>query len=527
MLAAQQPAFGLILDKIFISHIISSILKLKGVNMNDSLKENKTPQQDNTNQKLDANTMSQVFALINPQGILQELDVKSNDATSTHIQGIAKHGNHIFVSSSVGTGSLEMMQIDGSSSISVDVYNGLEGQRSHFGGFQTIGHNILVGCEDSKGSDIQLFPFNSGGLNDPIEIKNLSSNTRKAGSVGIANVRFPDEDEDCYVAAICHSDEEIYFYYSEPGVSLNADTEFKCVSWNSKYANRSGWSPDSNWSGYVNAISLVTEQGENGDNLYFIGMREDSSGRDQIDLFTVNISALQQDFSADLLKRIDNLHAYAHDGVHFRWGASVSVIQLPSSDNTMQFGMELIATEKNSREPNKTHGNIFNSMSLEEYCNLTADNIAKGDCKERLNDMEDAVKLIRPDIKWQLIVSHTSGYDNWTFSLHNSDLYIKTGWHHGYCYVVFNSGANANISPQLFDETIANSIANITAQAGCKDKCVTFMSQLNALNNSAFWCTLIKRSPGGFDNWAYLRRSDESIYYKEWIDDYCYVAWGK
>lgn len=152
----------------------------------------------------------------------------------------------------------------------------------------------------------------------------------------------------------------------------------------------------------------------------------------------------------------------------------------------------------------------------------------KGDCKSRLHTIRTALsgdsKTIGYDAAWNAIVCETQGSENWGFSIHGSKLYAKSAWIDDRCYVLFTSkGSTGN---KVNKDDFIQLMKNIpTTNQKCTDQAKAIMQKLRNEYPNNRWCVIVKKSPGGSDNWEYGAHYYHECIYKEWKDGYCHVAW--
>ena len=269
-----------------------------------------------------------------------------------HHQGIAKRDGYVVFTSSgplshvapPGTtpgedyGYIASGKIDKEGHLKEVVEHGI-GAAHHPGGIQTIGDWVVVpvagypsGWSSKRKSEIRFYKY-KGEIHEERQLTICREGN--AGSVGITN--YGKDGDERYLLATLPKDNEVHFYWTQPGVPLS---DKDC-----RFSGPKQWKPSGKvaeiWKGYNNNCSLVAD--EEG-NIYFIGL-EKKEDHDYADLYKVCID-VNKECEAPKLSYIGSFKFKLKDGPmssisfkdgpSFRWAASVLVT---SSDN-----VELIAS---------------------------------------------------------------------------------------------------------------------------------------------------------------------------------------
>ncbi|WP_257451479.1 phosphatidylinositol-specific phospholipase C domain-containing protein [Archangium lipolyticum] len=144
------------------------------------------------------------------------------------------------------------------------------------------------------------------------------------------------------------------------------------------------------------------------------------------------------------------------------------------------------------------------------------------EARDRVIEARSFLSHVLPGVNWHVLVSGTSGSDNWGYTVQHHGLYQKSEWINGYCHVAFGTvSSDSTVSDSLLASYVDGAIGGLSGNAEQR------AAQLGSLVRARFpfqsWSVLVKRAPGGFDNWAY---SVGGTQYQRWSGDYAYAVWG-
>ncbi|OJT20209.1 hypothetical protein BO221_32780 [Archangium sp. Cb G35] len=149
---------------------------------------------------------------------------------------------------------------------------------------------------------------------------------------------------------------------------------------------------------------------------------------------------------------------------------------------------------------------------------------ADGDDKarDRLIEARTFLEHKLPGMYWHVIVSGTQGGDNWGYSASHHGLYQKSDWVDGYSHVAFNTlSADSAVSESFLASYIDGQVGSLSGSA--ENRAAQLASRVRARFPFQSWTVLVKRTPGGFNNWAYTYWG---AHYMRWHGDYAYAVWG-
>jgi len=159
---------------------------------------------------------------------------------------------------------------------------------------------------------------------------------------------------------------------------------------------------------------------------------------------------------------------------------------------------------------------VFNNISY----GLHADGDDKA--RDRLIEARTFVEGKLPGMYWHVIVSGTPGGDNWGYSTTHYGLYRQSDWVDGYSHVAFNTLSNDSaVSESFLAGYVDGQIASLSGSA--ENRAAQLATRVRARFPFQYWTVLVKRTPGGFNNWAY---SQWGAHYMRWQGDYAYAVWG-
>ncbi|HEX5754038.1 MAG TPA: phosphatidylinositol-specific phospholipase C domain-containing protein [Archangium sp.] len=149
---------------------------------------------------------------------------------------------------------------------------------------------------------------------------------------------------------------------------------------------------------------------------------------------------------------------------------------------------------------------------------------ADGDDKARDRVIEARTFLDHklPGMYWHVIVSGTPGGDNWGYSATHYGLYRHSDWVDGYSHVAFNTlSSDSAVSESFLASYVDGQLGSLSGTA--ENRAAQLASRVRARFPFQYWTVLVKRTPGGFDNWAYTWWG---AHYMRWYGDYAYAVWG-
>ena len=230
------------------------------------------------------------------------------DTLASHAQGIARYGRLRYVTHSDKKSAAGVLIVVRDKQIITQIHlppRTLDNQAlNHAGGIQRIGRFLVMPLEPMADAAVSLLTFwDLGNPEAPCEIEALAipSNTRKAGSAGIANVG-SGTAERWYVAAC---DNGHITVYSSPAFPAKPFTLAFEDSLRHSYES----------------VCLV---GDRLNKLYALAFRREHAivGRDLIDVFTIDV----QKGKLNPIKRLHQITSGTLKGdVHFRWGAGIDI----------------------------------------------------------------------------------------------------------------------------------------------------------------------------------------------------------
>jgi hypothetical protein len=191
----------------------------------------------------------------------------------------------------------------------------------HAGGIQLIGDYLVIGVEDNqhkRRSQIQFWdvsrPF-FPRLRSPLTIKRQSTIPKDmtAGAVGIVRC------DRHHVLVVANWDARDLDIYRSNGLALSDDAcRFSLARrWSFIQAQKQAWQPNRAWESYQ-AINLIADRSSK---IYLLGFATDATGRDVIDLFSLD---LHQD-SPRILQKISRKRVKLQEDAHFRSAGGISI----------------------------------------------------------------------------------------------------------------------------------------------------------------------------------------------------------
>lgn len=162
------------------------------------------------------------------------------------------------------------------------------------------------------------------------------------------------------------------------------------------------------------------------------------------------------------------------------------------------------------------------TFDFNRYVRIKAHSM-EGGCQKRANEMKAFMSHCLPNEDINVIVSHTPGGNNWGYAVTHSTYYIKTEWINRYCYVVFSSPQKNLTKPNK--DAFKHTVEIIPAYSSCIARAKAIHSGLKERFPNSEWASLVKKKPGGADNWAHIPQVDGDYYWSKWLGDYCHVAW--
>jgi hypothetical protein len=244
-----------------------------------------------------------------PQRHTSEIDIIASphtDVVESHVQGVVRKDTfYLMTHSDVHADAGLLIVADATknaTTIPLTVPPIAGAALNHPGGCQLIGDYLLVPFEAVHHDVSRISFFDVSDPARPSELSRpapITRTDRKAGAAGVANVTI-DGTEFWYLAA--YDNGRVDVYRSE-GHAF-PDTEFGLVF--------TRQIPD----GYE-SFCLFAEQSNQ---LFGIGFRRDSLGRDKGDLYHVHLDTQQ-------LELLESTHFFANvwRNVHFRWGAGIDI----------------------------------------------------------------------------------------------------------------------------------------------------------------------------------------------------------
>ncbi|OJH40080.1 phosphatidylinositol-specific phospholipase C [Cystobacter ferrugineus] len=144
------------------------------------------------------------------------------------------------------------------------------------------------------------------------------------------------------------------------------------------------------------------------------------------------------------------------------------------------------------------------------------------EARDRLLEARTFLNHTLPGMSWHVIVSGTSGSDNWGYTVQHHGLYQKSDWINGYSHVAFNTlTSDSAVSASLLQSYVDGQLGGLSGSA--ENRAVQLAERVRARFPFQSWSVLVKRAPGGFDNWAY---EPWGAHYMRWQGDYAYAVWG-
>ncbi|WP_434386981.1 phosphatidylinositol-specific phospholipase C domain-containing protein [Melittangium boletus] len=142
--------------------------------------------------------------------------------------------------------------------------------------------------------------------------------------------------------------------------------------------------------------------------------------------------------------------------------------------------------------------------------------------RDRLIEARAFVEHKVPGVYWHVIVSGTPGGDNWGYSATHNGLYRQSDWVDGYSQVAFHTTSNDSaVSEGFLASYVDGQVGGLSGSA--ENRASQLASRVRARFPFQNWTVLVKRAPGGFNNWAY---SQWGAHYMRWHGDYAYAVWG-
>jgi len=261
---------------------------------------------NNANPKV--GTALDVFKAI-PQRHTSEIEIIATphtDVVESHVQGVVRKGNFYLITHSDVHADAGLLLIadatKNATTMPLKVPSIGGAALNHPGGCQLVGDYLLVPFEAVHQNVSRISFFDVSDPATPAELSRpapITRTDRKAGAAGIANVTV-DGTEFWYLAAYDNGRMEIY----RSDGNAFPDTEFGLVFTKQL--------PD----GYE-SFCLFAEQSNQ---LFGIGFRRDSLGRDKADLYHIHLDTEQ-------LELFESTHFFANvwRNVHFRWGAGLDI----------------------------------------------------------------------------------------------------------------------------------------------------------------------------------------------------------
>ncbi|ATB31012.1 phosphatidylinositol-specific phospholipase C domain-containing protein [Melittangium boletus] len=159
---------------------------------------------------------------------------------------------------------------------------------------------------------------------------------------------------------------------------------------------------------------------------------------------------------------------------------------------------------------------VFNNISY----GLHGDGDDKA--RDRLIEARTFVEGKLPGMYWHVIVSGTPGGDNWGYSTTHYGLYRQSDWVDGYSHVAFNTlSSDSAVSESFLASYVDSQLGGLSGSA--ENRAAQLATKVRARFPFQYWTVLVKRTPGGFNNWAY---SQWGAHYMRWQGDYAYAVWG-
>ncbi|MGH9140889.1 MAG: hypothetical protein ACRD2I_07085, partial [Vicinamibacterales bacterium] len=260
----------------------------------------------NTNPKV-SNALD-VFNAV-PQKHTSEIEILGKphtDVVESHVQGVAKKGDHYLLTHSDvhGESGLLLVSDDAKTTqtIPLPVPSIAGAVLNHVGGCQLIGDYLVIPFEAVTHNVSRVSCFNVSVPGQPVELSKpapIKRDDHKAGAAGIANVTV-DGTELWYLAAYDNGRVDIY---GSDGHAF-PDTEFSCLFTTS----------------IPNGYESLCLFAETSNQLFGIGFRRDSLGRDKGDLYRVHLDTR-------CLELLESNHFVTNGlrNVHFRWGAGIDI----------------------------------------------------------------------------------------------------------------------------------------------------------------------------------------------------------
>ncbi|WP_233261450.1 phosphatidylinositol-specific phospholipase C domain-containing protein [Vitiosangium sp. GDMCC 1.1324] len=161
-------------------------------------------------------------------------------------------------------------------------------------------------------------------------------------------------------------------------------------------------------------------------------------------------------------------------------------------------------------------GTAFNNVSYGFHSD------GDDEARDRVLEARAFVNHVLPGVYWHVLVSGTPGGDNWGYSVTYQGLYRQSDWSDGYSHVAFSTVSSDSAVSESF---LASYVDGVLSGLGgtAEQRAAQLASLVRARFPFQSWSVLVKRAPGGFDNWAY---SAWGAQYMRWYGDYAYAVWG-
>ena len=288
-------------------------------------------------------SISDIFNGISPNAHEKSFSIKDNlDFSSLqggHLQGIqnTKKGEYIISGSSNEMAYLLLVNQNGHIYELVDITENSAPEKethiifNHASGFQLVDNHIVLGLEkkgDQKsGSVVNAYDLNGNRTHRLVTRNGTNDGGGTAGAVGIVRLQ-----NNTYLMAVgsWHS-HKIDFYVSKSHIT---NPDFKLIgSWREQSANKEGWH-DNSWAKYQ-SLNLIKDIKGN----VFLFAFGQKSGKDIVDLYSVDIGAIEMDVNSCLTK-IAQKPMHCKKKVSFRYGAGIGV--------NFNNEISILATDKNT-----------------------------------------------------------------------------------------------------------------------------------------------------------------------------------
>ena len=284
----------------------------------------------------------QAFIDIKNDGQLKDFKGEPWIATmaESHVQGILQYKDYYLLThNNKGYSKGKMMIINREKDKLVKEFDTPYEHYNHPGGLQVIGDYAAVAIENSSYDKSRIAFYDLRAMDDnskPTLLDHkIKRNDRGAGAVGITSINVGDKTR-YWVAAL--RGKKVDFYCSNDSLLSSPNLEFTEI-----------FTAELNKNDYQ-GIQLLSDQSNQ---VYLIGFRSESEGtsyKDKMVLFRIDLKNETATKLKDCHMKSEHGASIGKSGVHFRWGAGLSIVSEQS--------MKCFATQRNWAA-NKLYTNTF------------------------------------------------------------------------------------------------------------------------------------------------------------------------